>query len=126
MIKKIISFFLIGVWLPLSATVVTFEDPIETPPQENLVSDSPIQYQATLGKSVLLILIGLAFVFLLMLLFKRFSMIRYAQLNQNSHIKIIERRPISTKSTLYLIQIGSQKVLIAESQIEIKKVADLS
>lgn len=35
-------------------------------------------------------------------------------------INILEKRPLSPKSMLYIVQIGDKKVLIAESQVEVR------
>ena len=40
-------------------------------------------------------------------------------------IKIIERRPISPKSILYLIEVGKKQVLISESQLEVRALTSL-
>ncbi len=35
-------------------------------------------------------------------------------------INILEKRPLSPKSMLYIVEIGNKKVLIAESQVEVR------
>jgi flagellar biogenesis protein FliO len=44
----------------------------------------------------------------------------------NSAIQILEKRMISPKTMLYLVEIENKKVLIAESHLEIKSVAEIS
>ncbi len=45
---------------------------------------------------------------------------RFSQIQINRRIKILERRPLSPKSVLYLIEYDGKKVLIAESQLEVR------
>jgi flagellar biogenesis protein FliO len=40
-------------------------------------------------------------------------------------IQILERKAISPKTTLFLLKINEKKVVIAESQLEIKRIATL-
>ena len=123
--KKLLTFLFFSA-LPLFGTVVTIDEPEPLVSQQEVIQKLPTNYQAVFFKTFLMIAGGLALVFLLMILLKRFAMVRYSNMNQNSYIKVIERRPISQKSTLYLVQIGDQKVLMAESQLEIKKITDVS
>jgi len=39
----------------------------------------------------------------------------------NSAIQILEKRMISPKTMLYLVEVGKKKILLAESQLEIKR-----
>lgn len=41
-------------------------------------------------------------------------------------IKVIEKRPLSPKSILYLVEIDNTQILIAESQLEIRRLAQIS
>lgn len=47
---------------------------------------------------------------------KRFMKTRLEQINSGSTIKILERRNLTPKSVVYLLDIEGKKVLIAESQ----------
>jgi flagellar protein FliO/FliZ len=42
--------------------------------------------------------------------------------SSNSAIQILEKRMISPKTMLYLIEVENKKVLIAESHLEVKKI----
>lgn len=122
--KKIFILFAL-IFFPLFSTVVTIESTPDITPQEEVIRQVPENYKHVFFKTLFLILLGFGFIFILMLILKKFSSIRYKGLNDNSYIKVIERRPLSTKSILYLVQIGNQKVVIAESQLEMKKIIDL-
>jgi len=58
-------------------------------------------------------------------MFKKISHGRLRNFNYLKSIKIIEKRPLSPKSMLYLIEVGGKQVLIAESQLEVRTVASL-
>ncbi len=53
--------------------------------------------------------------FLLLWVFKRMLHTRSQQLNVQSHIKILEQRSLTNKTTLFLLEIDEQNILIAES-----------
>lgn len=55
-------------------------------------------------------------------MFRRLSQGRMRQMNQNKTIKVIERRALSPKSILYLVEFSGKQILIAESQLEIRKI----
>ncbi|HYG40740.1 MAG TPA: flagellar biosynthetic protein FliO, partial [Cytophagales bacterium] len=47
---------------------------------------------------------------------KRMMKARVTQINQTSLIKLLETRPLSPKSIVYLIEIENTKILVGESQ----------
>ncbi|NGX56179.1 MAG: hypothetical protein K1060chlam5_00416 [Candidatus Anoxychlamydiales bacterium] len=57
--------------------------------------------------------------------FKRFAKIKFNSQNVNSNIKILEKRAISPKSMLYLIEVNGKRSLVSESHLEVRKVMDL-
>ena len=108
------------------ATDVTVSPIPDTMPQEMPVDPQiDIHYQKTFTKTVLYILGGLGSIFVLMIVMKRITTVRYSTGNQTSHMKIIERRAISPKTVLYLVQIGDKKIVLGESQLEIKRLIEL-
>ena len=96
-------------------------------PKTKEAEDSTTQnYEKAFIKMIFILVVILAVVFLVFYLFKRFSGSRMAISNHSKSIKIIEKRAISPKSMLYLVEIGGQMILLAESQLEIRNVSDLS
>lgn len=84
------------------------------------------EYQSQLLVLVLSIL-GIIFVLLLIIwMFKRFSGGRSIQINHKKHMKILERRPLSPNTYLYLVQIGDQQCMIAESKFQVKHLTTLT
>ena len=47
---------------------------------------------------------------------------RLMQFNNSKNIKILEKRALSPKTALYLIEVHGRKTVIAESQLEVKKI----
>jgi flagellar biogenesis protein FliO len=41
-------------------------------------------------------------------------------MNSGRSIKILERRPLSAKSILYIIEVEGKKILVSESQFEVR------
>lgn len=69
---------------------------------------------------VILLLAGLAVYF-----FKKFSISRMQHNNHFRNIKILEKRSLSPKTVLYLVEIGGKKILMGESQLEIRTLSNL-
>lgn len=63
---------------------------------------------STLGVILVVLLIIVWFL-------KRFNQTRLDQLNTNSSIKVLERRAISQKSVIYLVEIEGSALVFAES-----------
>lgn len=57
---------------------------------------------------------------------KRVVKTREAQLNLSSNIKVLERRVLSPRSNIYLLEVGESVLLIGESAAGVHALADLS
>lgn len=109
MLKKYsLSWFSILLPLPLLAEESTSIVPLEDipPPPEPYVEF--MQLMLTLALII-------AFLLIIMWWIKRYMNARVEQLNVSSSIKIIERRSLSPKSSLYIIEAMGKYVLAAES-----------
>lgn len=56
---------------------------------------------------------------------KRLGRGRFGKVSSDKSIHILERRPLSPKSILYLIQVDDKKVLISESQLEVRALTSI-
>ena len=83
-------------------------------------------YESVLFKTIFSLLAIVILMILTVWVFKRFSHGRLKQINSLKMIKILEKRPISPKSMLYLLEVGNEKILISESQIEVNKISKLN
>ncbi|HCJ84501.1 MAG TPA: hypothetical protein DHV41_03790 [Parachlamydiales bacterium] len=80
----------------------------------------PPSYEAAFFKMILALLLLLFVVFFVIWGIRRLGRARMGFLKEVKHIRIVERRPLSPKTSLYLIETGKRRVLVAESQLEIK------
>jgi len=73
-------------------------------------------------------LVTLAFVLILIFatvwLLKKIMRSRFQTMNRSNGIKILERRPLNPKASLYLIEVLGKGVVIAESQAGIQVVTE--
>lgn len=82
-------------------------------------------YEALFFKTLLVLFIIIFVIAAVMIFYRRFSNNRFRSLNVQKHIKVIENRPISPKTMLYLIEIAGKKVLLAESQMEVRRIQEI-
>ena len=80
-------------------------------------------YENAFVKMFLMLLLLIVLVFFTIWMFKRLSHGRIRLLNNTRSIKILERRPLSAKSILYLVEVGGKQVLVSESQAEVRSLA---
>ena len=102
-----------------------FEEVVDTNVQEFTVDDAPTNDSLS-GAITKMILTLLALVILFGIsywLLKRMGRSRIQNLNQSKAIKIRERRPISPKTTLYLVELAGKEILVAESQMDVRALA---
>jgi flagellar biogenesis protein FliO len=70
---------------------------------------------------MLVTLLGLVFlVFATFWILRRLGKGKFSLSRGGRAINVIERRALSQKSTLYVVEIGNKKVLISESQLEVR------
>src|SRR5438105_4225679 len=104
--------------LPPAAPVApTVQTPllIETP--HDTFESSFVKMLLTLGGL-------LALIFLTLWILRRFSHGRIGGFGSKK-IKILEKRPLSPKSVLYLVEVDRKQVLLSESQFEVRPVLNL-
>lgn len=96
-----------------------------------LCADEPAKDAATSSyefafiKMLATLAILLVLVFASLWLLRRVSQGRLLQSNQNKSIRILERRALSPKSMLYVVEFSGKQILVAESQLEIRKIDEL-
>jgi flagellar protein FliO/FliZ len=81
-------------------------------------------YEGAFIKMFLTLLALIVGLFVAFWLIKRFSRGKFSQGGGKS-ITILEKKPLSQKTMLYLIDIDGKQTVIAESQLEVKKILDL-
>ena len=104
--------------------------PVEEPARPGLPEDrsiAPLPSSAEMSTSyesafvrMLITLLGLIFlVFATFWVLRRMGKGKFS-LGSGRSINILEKRALSPKSILYIVEIGNKKILIAESQVEVR------
>lgn len=97
-----------------------YHDPLVEP----ILKDSDT-FQSKFMNMLLLLGLLIGFMLLASWMLKRMTKTRVTQLNQASSIKVIETRYLSPRSTLYLLDVQGQSLLIAESPMGVAHLASL-
>lgn len=84
--------------------------------------DAPISYKGAFVKMMATLLGLIALIVISVWMLRRISHGRLKQMNYGRSIKILERRPLSAKTILYLVEISGKKVVVAESHLEVNKI----
>lgn len=102
-----------------ASTQVKTEEPAPLLPQDVAMPS----YESAFLKMFLTLIGLLVAIFFTVFILKRLSRARANQ--SHDTIKILEKRALSAKTMLYLIEIGDKQTLVAESQLEIKPILSL-
>ncbi len=147
--KKLLSIFTLGALL-LATCAISADEPVkkeqtapaetqtETPavPQTTPAPDftfhpekTPEQmtqsYEGAFVKMIATVIGLVLFVVLTIWTLRKIGQGRFRGIGSNRSIQIVERKPLSPKSMLYLVEVGHQKFLIAESQLEVRNLGTI-
>lgn len=114
----------------LFAWIQALADPNSPLPQNEVMQPSHPTNLTTYEPSfwrMILTLIGIVVLLLLTLwLFRRIGRGRFGgKFGGGTAIVVLERRMLSQKSALYLVEIGDKRVLVSESQVNVQHLATL-
>jgi len=109
---------------PAKSTDETKEQTDDTP-EDSALKDATDSYETAFVKTIVVLVGLLVLIILTVWMFKKISRGRLRSFNYTKSIKVIEKRPLSPKSMLYLIEVGGRQVLIAESQFNVKEITTL-
>lgn len=82
-------------------------------------------YEHAFVKMMLTLVILLILIIATIWLLRRFSSGRLRGMNRNLSIKVLERRPLSQKTNLYIIEAAGKKILVSESQWEVRTLSQM-
>ncbi|MCH9611692.1 MAG: hypothetical protein S4CHLAM102_01620 [Chlamydiia bacterium] len=82
-------------------------------------------FQGAFYRTFLTLLGIIVLVFLTIWIFRRAPMSRTRGLNYKKNIKVLERRQLSPKTMLYIIEVYGKQVILAESQLEVTRVTSI-
>lgn len=86
-----------------------------------LTTVPPGEYGATFVKMILTLVALIGLLFLTFWFLRRLIQQRLQKGNSQHAIQILEKRMISPKTMLYLVEVENKKILLAESHLEIKR-----
>jgi flagellar protein FliO/FliZ len=124
---QLINFLLLGAGMaPIdpNAAPDTIPEVPSAPPGVSPIDMVP-GYEGAFLKMFLALIGLIVAIFFTVWLLKKLSQGRWAGGNSNRSIKILEKRPLSPKTMLYIIDVDGQQSVIAESQLEIKHLMNL-
>ncbi|MFA5250742.1 MAG: hypothetical protein WC371_04990 [Parachlamydiales bacterium] len=107
----------------LSTAVQTsvLESPIEKAASEETAMEyQPVEFKGAFVKMLFWLAVLIVFLFITLYTFKKLSRSRLDLANQTKAIKILEKRQLSPKTMLYLIEFEGKKALVGESDLELK------
>jgi flagellar biogenesis protein FliO len=91
-----------------------------------ITSVPPGDYGATFVKMILTLTALIGLLFLTFWFLRRLMQQRLQKGNSQQAIQILEKRMISPKTMLYLVEVEKKKILLAESHLEIKRLENFS
>jgi flagellar biogenesis protein FliO len=115
----LLNFLLFGADVPPPAEPSAPGTP-ETPVPEMIP-----HYEGAFLKMFLVLMGLIVGIFFIVWLLKKIGQGRWLHGNGNKSIKIVEKRPLSPKTMLYIIDVDGQQSVIAESQLEVKHLMNL-
>jgi flagellar protein FliO/FliZ len=119
------KFFLILCPLFLFANPETSTPPSPTETFISKAENMP-SYEGAFVKMLLTLGGLLLLVFATIWFLRKITNGRFGSLGTQKKIQILEKKPLSPKTLLYLIEIDGKKVLISESQFEVRTLLPLS
>jgi flagellar biogenesis protein FliO len=138
LLKKRLFYVFVSICSLMTHCVMAADTPPQLPPSPPVIAppgldthpeSSPAQMTASYEGAfikMILTLGGLVLVvFLTIWVLRRLGQGRFRSLGANRAIQIIEKRALSPKSILYIVEVGSKQILIVESQFEVRKLTTL-
>lgn len=111
--------------LPLPATTVAPSAiDVATPNETPSLFDAK-DYRQAIWKSLFFIGVVIFLALITLAILRKLGQARLFSGNSLRHVKILERRAISAKTVLYLLEIGGKQILVAESQLEVRALAQI-
>ena len=118
----------------LAASALTYADTPSKLPQSPIIEERGLDTMAAPGDFNFqkafwkMVLTLIALIFFLILTFwslKKMKGAKQLQKNTNQAIKIVEKRALSSKTLLYLVEVDDKKFVLSESQYEVRSLKAL-
>jgi flagellar protein FliO/FliZ len=108
--------------LLLASTLLGAE---EAPPLPESLQVATESYEGAFFKMMLSLFALIAIVFATFWVLRRLSQGKW-RVGHSSGIRIVERRPLSAKSAVYVLEVDGKRILVSESQLEVRALATLT
>ncbi|NCF70840.1 MAG: hypothetical protein GWP59_03970 [Chlamydiales bacterium] len=102
------------------------EPKVSSPYEQSNMDLEPFSFWGQFSKMMLALFFILILVMIGSWVLKKTVATRIQTLNKQNQIKIIERRALHPKASLYLLEVENKKILVGESTQGIHKLAELS
>ncbi|MBU6383802.1 MAG: flagellar biosynthetic protein FliO [Verrucomicrobia bacterium] len=89
------------------------------------ITQMPGDLGAAFAKMLITLVVLVILLFVTYWFLRQFIQKRMQKTSGNSSIQVLEKRMLSPKTMLYLVEVDQKKVLIAESHLEIKRLVDV-
>jgi flagellar protein FliO/FliZ len=90
------------------------------PVEENIEKEFPkVEFKGAFIKMMLSLLAVIVLGIITFIMFKRISRNRFMQANNDMAIKVLEKRILSPKSIIYLVEYEGIKALVSESHLDV-------
>lgn len=100
-----------------------FFDEKQAQEESSLSSQKLPSYETTFAKTIAILIGLLLLIFLTVWMFRKMSQGRVGGFQSGKSIRLLEKRPLSPKSMLYLVEVNGTKILLAESQVGLRSLA---
>ncbi len=123
--------YVVAVPPPASSTYAMDPSPsAETESKENsekemTPEEMTTSYESAFAKMIFVLLGFVLFVGLGVWILRRVGKLRFKGMGASRSIQILEKKALSPKSMLYLIEVDNKRVLISESQFEVRQLVTL-
>lgn len=111
--------------LKFCLTLCLFFSPIAASPSAQEIKvehQEEVNINSQFTKTLFLIIGVLILLFLTAWFLRKIAKSRSENLNHIKNIKVIESRPLSPKTMLYLLEVGGRQIVVTESQINVKEI----
>ena len=92
---------------------------------QNFSEGKSYNYWGEFVNMIITLMIVVALIFISVIVLKKVMRSRMHHINRGARIKIIERRPINQKASLYLVDIAGKIVMIGESPAGLNLITEL-
>ncbi|MBI3236963.1 MAG: flagellar biosynthetic protein FliO [Chlamydiales bacterium] len=101
------------------------QEELQVPTEDMGIPTGPVSYETVFTKMIITLIGLVLFVILTIWVLRKIGQGRFRGFGSHRSIEILEKRPLSPKTMLYLVCLEGKKILMAESQLEVKKLISI-